>query len=270
MQINREIVKKELDKFISKLFLLPEVICVKIRDVVIQKNVERMDKLQEAMDKSYHDCYSDVDLSIVVKFSSGEIITPTEYMKNMERFGINTDDCLGFCFVEENNMYRIIFKNGMRYDFGFEFEYDDKAEVITFSEKEDEYSNPDWSIENVNRFWFVQIQALGKLYRKDFLISNHLANMNLNETLVQQMVLRDIEHGTNHHRYGYEEELAYIKNKYKCPIKTQNDCFNMIADKIYCAALTYDELTLLFYPEHKTRFSDFMEIWKCYEQNSIE
>ena len=42
-------------------------------------------------------------------------------MKRIERFGINTDKCLGFCFVEENNMYRIIFKNGMRYDFGFEF-----------------------------------------------------------------------------------------------------------------------------------------------------
>ena len=25
-----------------------------------------MDKLEEAMDKSYHDCYSDVDLSVVV------------------------------------------------------------------------------------------------------------------------------------------------------------------------------------------------------------
>ena len=126
----------------------------------------------------------------------------------------------------------------------------DTAEIITLQTEEDELNNPNWSIENVNRFWFVQIQALGKLYRKDFLISNHLANMNLNETLVQQMVLRDMEHGTNHHRYGYEEQIAYMSNRNKCPIKTENDYFNIIADKIYCAALTYDELTLLFYPEY--------------------
>lgn len=266
MEINREIIKRELDNFINNIFLLPEINCVKIRDVVIKKGEKRTDKLEEAMDKSYHDCYSDVDLSIVINISSKDVIGPKEYMKRIERFGINTDKCLGFCFVEENNMYRIIFKNGMRYDFGFEFEYNDNAEFIIFQPREDEYSNPDWSIENVNRFWFVQIQALGKLYRKDFLISNHLANMNLNETLVQQMVLRDMEYGTNHHRYGYEEQIAYMGNKCKCPIKTGNDYFNIIADKIYSAALTYDELTLLFYPEYKSRCSDFMEIWKCYEK----
>ena len=50
----------------------------------------------------------------------------------------------------------------------------------------------------------------------------------------------------------------------------KNDYFNIIADKIYCAALTYDELTQLFYPEYKTRCSDFMEIWKCYEHGKME
>ena len=265
MEISREIIKRELDNFINEIFLLPEINCVKIRDVVIRKGARSEKELEEAMDKSYHDCYSDVDLSVVVNISSKDTISPAEYMKHAARFGITTDKCLGFCFVEENSMYRIILINGMRYDFGFEFEYNDTAEFITLQTEEDELNNPNWSIENVNRFWFVQIQALGKLYRKDFLISNHLANMNLNETLVQQMVLRDMEHGTNHHRYGYEEQIAYMSNRNKCPIKTENDYFNIIADIIYCAALTYDELTLLFYPEYKTRCSSFMEIWKCYE-----
>ena len=52
--------------------------------------------------------------------------------------------------------------------------------------------------------------------------------MNLNETLVQQMVLRDMEYGTNHHRYGCEEPIAYMSNKHMCPIKTENDYFNII------------------------------------------
>ena len=35
------------------------------------------------------------------------------------------------------------------------------------------------------------------------------------------------------------------------------------------SVLTYDELTQLFYPEYKTRCSDFLEIWKCYEHGKM-
>lgn len=41
MQINKDIVAEELDKFIGNIFFLPEVICVKIRDVSIYKNETR-------------------------------------------------------------------------------------------------------------------------------------------------------------------------------------------------------------------------------------
>lgn len=44
-----------------------------------------------------------------------------------------------------------------------------------------------------------------------------------------------------------------------------DDIFGLVEDKLYCTALTYDELTLLFYPEYKTRSPDFIKIWKCYE-----
>ena len=133
MKINQETVITELDQFINCIFGLPEVDCVKIRDVIIPKDEPREVKLQDAMGKSYHDCYSDVDLSVVVRISPNDTITEAEYMRRIDRFGVNSDRCLGFCFVAENNMYRIIFKNGMRYDFGFEFEYDDNAEFIHYS-----------------------------------------------------------------------------------------------------------------------------------------
>ena len=154
MEISREIIKRELDNFINEIFLLPEINCVKIRDVVIRKGARSEKELEEAMNKSYHDCYSDVDLSVVVNISSKDTISPAEYMKHAARFGITTDKCLGFCFVEENSMYRIILKNGMRYDFGFEFEYNDTAEFITLQTEEDEFNNPNWSIENLNGFLF--------------------------------------------------------------------------------------------------------------------
>ena len=246
VQINREIVAIELDKLIETIFQLPEVNAVKVRDVVMEKGEDRSAKLQDAMEKSYHDWCSDVDLAVLVKFSTKETVTESEYMERIDRFGIGEENCLGFCFVDGNNMYRIIMKNGMRYDFGFEFCYDENAETVSLGEKEDAYNHLNWSRDNVNRFWFVQIQALGKLYRKDFLIGSHLANMNLNETLVQQMVLRDMKYGTNHHCYGYEEELTYLKYQGECPVKSGNDTFDLIADKLYAAALAYDELTKAF------------------------
>ena len=91
---------------------------------------------------------------------------------------------------------------GGRYDFGFDFEYDGDAELSLEEHRTYMAENANWPIDNVNRFWFVQIQALAKLYRRDYLISSHLANVNCNETLVMQMVMRDLERGTTHHRYG--------------------------------------------------------------------
>ncbi|MBP3475344.1 MAG: hypothetical protein J6K48_03370 [Lachnospiraceae bacterium] len=266
MQINKETMTLELDKLVGTIFALPEIVYVKVRDVIIENNSDRCEKIQEAIAQSYHDCYSDIDLSVLVRLNPKDAITPAAYMERIDRFGISTGNCLGLMFVNENNMYRIILKNGMRYDFGFDFEFDNSADFIYMLPKEEEYNNPNWPIDNVNRFWFVQIQALGKLYRNDFLIGDHLANLNINETLVQQMVLRDMKYGTNHHRYGYEEELAYWENRHKCPIKTENEGFRMIADKLYCAALTYDSLTKAFYPEYEARSSVFFDIWKAYEE----
>lgn len=76
MLINRELVQKELNGFIGNIFRLPEVAYVKIRDAIIKKSEVRDEKLQKAMDKSYHDCYSDVDLSIMVKISPKLLLRP--------------------------------------------------------------------------------------------------------------------------------------------------------------------------------------------------
>lgn len=92
--------------------------------------------------------------------------------------------------MPENKMYRMIFRDGMRYDFGFEFEYADHLKLDLGKQPDADEENDHWPTDNTNRFRFIQIQALGKLYRKDYLISSHLANMNCNETLVMQMVLR--------------------------------------------------------------------------------
>ena len=130
-----------------------------------------------------------------------------------------------------------------------------------------EKENANWPLDNINRFWFIQIQALGKLYRKDHLISSHLANMNCNDTLVMQMVMRDLQYGTSHHRYGYAEELEYVKELGKNPYKHNDMTFNMIANHLYAAALAYDRLAKHFYPECQGRSEEFFAIWDWYESS---
>ena len=136
--------------------------------------------------------------------------TPNRSIRRMYSSGVTDETALGWMFVPENAMYRIIFRSGMRYDFGFEFCFEDGV-TVDLGTAPAYAENANWPLENIRRFWFVQIQALAKLYRKDYLISAHLANMNCNEILVMQMVLRDLKYGTNHHRYGYAEEAEYVK-----------------------------------------------------------
>lgn len=270
IEINKDIIYQELLKRIEKIFALPETYGVKIKDISIEKSYAKKDickLIKQAVEISYHDVLSDIDMSVVIKLSSGADITEEQYMKMIDRYGITSDCYLGLAYIPENKMYRIIMQNGMRYDLGFEFIYDENTnDIITMSYTKAKGNNEKWTLENVDRFWFVQIQALAKLYRNDFLIADHLANINISETLVQQMVLRDIKYGTNFHRYGYKEELEYLKAyEIECPYKRDNDIFNRIAAKIYAASMAYDKLTLHFYSEYKGRKEILFDIWKCYD-----
>ena len=251
-------------KYLEEIFGLPEIVSAGVRDIVIEReNVT--DAGKRAFEIGYHDCYSDIDLSVKVRLPKDSTITPEDYMKRIDRFGVNTDTALGWFFVPDNQMYRIIFKNGIRYDFGFTFEYTGDVELQFENRQVQEEENPNWSIDNINRFWFVQVQALGKLYRRDYLISSHLANMNCNDTLVLQMILRDMKYGTNHHRYGYAEELEYTKDLGEVPFKRDDPTFNRIADHLYAAALAYDRLLKRFYPNYRNRSEEFFTIWEKYD-----
>ena len=267
IQLDKAFIELSLMGYIDNLLALPEIEGVRLCDIVIQNNEQKQVNIKEALSKSYHDCYSDSDISIIVNLPTNSKITPLEYMKYHSRFGITPDKYLGFIQTVDSKIYRIIFKDGTRYDFGFEFRYGDLFEDIELQREPERYSNPKWPIEKVDEFWFIMIQALGKLYRKDYLISSHLANVNINETLVQQMILRDIEHGTNHHRYGYSEELVYCKYESQNKYITGDNTFDMISNRLYAAALAYDELTKQFYPEYETRSEILFDIWECYEEH---
>lgn len=270
IQLDREYVEVSFLRYIDDLLRLPEIEGVKLCDIVIQNNEQKEANVKEALNRSYHDCYSDSDINIIVNLPTNSKVTPLEYRKYPSRFGITPDNYLGFLKTGDSGIYRIAFKDGTRYDFGFEFRYDDSSQDVELQAEPKRYSNPNWSIEKVDEFWFIMIQALGKLYRRDYLISSHLANMNINETLVQQMVLRDIEYGTNHHRYGYSEKLMHRKYEGQNKFVTGDETFDMIADRLYAAALAYDELTKEFYPEYEARSEALFDIWQCYHENLNE
>lgn len=263
ISLSKESMESLFLQYLGEIFEHSEVCSACVKDVTISR--ETMSEAgKKAFEACFHDLYSDIDISVTVVLPKNGSITPEEYMKRIDRFGVTSDTALGWMFVPVNHVCRIIFKNGMRYDFIFEFEYADDVE-IELGETKLQADNPDWPSDNINRFWFTQIQALGKLYRRDYLISSHLANMNCNDTLVMQMIMRDQEKGTSHHRYGSSEELEYVKELGKAPYMSEDPAFNRIADHIYAAALSYDRLAKYFYPDYQDRSGDFFAIWDWYE-----
>ena len=264
INLTKEKMEELFLQYLKEIFVHPEVISCCVKGVVISREtLESAGK--KAFDASFHDLYSDVDISVKVCLPEDGSVKPEEYAKRIDRFGVTEDTALGWMHIPENGVNRIIFYNGMRYDLLFEFEYADGVSPDLKDLKSPVEDNKDWPVDNINRFWFIQIQALGKLYRKDHLISAHLANVNCNETLVMQMIMRDQQYGTNHHRYGYSEELEYVKDLGKVPYGSDDPVFNRIADKLYAAALSYDRLVKHFYPKYQDRSGAFFDIWNWYE-----
>ena len=168
ISLTRQQMENEFASFCEELFRLPEIESIKARSVTVRRENLR-ETAKEAVAIGYHDCFSDIDMGIRVCLPEDGSVTPEEYMRRIDRFGVTDETALGWMFVPENAMYRIIFRNGMRYDFGFEFTYADGASM-ELGEAPAYTENANWPLENIRRFWFVQIQALAKLYRRDYLI----------------------------------------------------------------------------------------------------
>ena len=135
LRLSRELMESAFEKYLEAVFELPEIISASVKDITINReNTEDVGK--RAFEAGFHDCYSDIDLLVKVCLPSDGSITPDTYMKRIDRFGVNRATALGWCFVPENKMYRIIFRNGMRYDFGFDFEYDENVNMNLGKQKD--------------------------------------------------------------------------------------------------------------------------------------
>ncbi len=267
VRLTKERMKEAFLRYLDDIFELPEIISGCVKEINITRENKNMTAGQ-AFEAGFHDIYSDTDMSVKVRLPKDGSVTPEDYMKRMDRFGVTDDRALGWMFVPVDHVCRVIFKNGMRYDLIFEFEYDGEDRLV-LEPYAGEEENGNWPSENINRFWFIQIQALGKLYRRDYLISAHLANMNCNDTLVMQMIMRDLEYKTSHHRYGHSEQLEYVKELGKMSYGTGDQTFDQIADRLYAAAKAYDRLVKAFYPGYQDRSGDFFAIWDSYASGAV-
>lgn len=277
--IDKQTMCQDLERMLSCIDALPEVVNVIIRNIEITSMGEKA-KIRHALEASYHDRFSDVDIHIYAKLHPENCEETFVYYQHPERLGLSRDNYLGMMLGGQHDtpVLRLVMKNGIRYDLDFHLIKDLSATILQFpqeelTEKREGRFWPDWDLKKADAFWFIQIQALGKLYRGDYLIADHLANMQINETLAAQMVMRDDQYGTNIHRYGYFEELDYqkvresegnfseIMESYPAKDKT----FQMIADKLYAAAISYDRLVKHLNPKYELRSSNYFDIWQAYD-----
>ena len=110
--LSKENMEEAFLKYLEELFSLPEIVNAKVRDIVIHRDTMK-DDARRAFEAGYHDCYSDIDLSVKVCLPMDGSITAEDYIKRIERFGVTENTALGWCYIPENRMYRMIFKNGM-------------------------------------------------------------------------------------------------------------------------------------------------------------
>ena len=267
MIITKEAMLQDFERFLGVIFALPETVSVQSQGITLERELRPQALREQAraiVQRSYHDLLSDLDLKVTVRLSPGDPAGPDGYMGLTARYGLTDDACLGIARIPENRTLRVVKRNGMRYDLGFEFVLDPAAGFVA-AQAAGRAPTPDEAA--ADRFWFVQIQALGKLYRGDYLISDHLAHVNLNETLVLQMRQRDARYGANHHRYGHREALDYLSHLEKaCPYRGEDAAFSRIAHKLYAAALSYDALAGKVHAAYQARGDLFLSIWADYEQ----
>jgi hypothetical protein len=278
MNINKEIMEQEAKIFISTLFTLPEVEKLQIKDVFIL-SVDDNENLMKGLNQCYHDKYSDVDINVYLKLHPADFEAETPiYRKHFSRLELQ-DKIFGIAFQERvynKEGMRICLKTGVRIDFTCFCRSDELAPLLTQSPLPlVEHTGVDknsttlakWNLEKADWFWFVAIQALGKLMRKDYLISSHLAHTLLMEGLVVQMLIRDNKYNTNFHRYGYEEKLEYLQvdvidsKEFKLP---EDATHNHIVDLLYKAVISYDNLVPLLNPKYICRSDIFFDIWRSY------
>lgn len=275
IEINKETMKEEIRQRLISIFSLPETKFVIIKKLYIPKTTDHEtleDLSTEAASRCFHDFVSDIDIHVHAGLPPENAADPEAYLSRIDRFGFDGNSCLGKVFLKESSMYRIIQKNGMRYDFIFDLTEDPHTEKLLLSPdvKESDYPSVKlWPAENIDRFWFEAGYALTRLYRDHYLQADQQANLLLNETLLLQstpVYAADI----SFRRRGSQDVPAYsLVNRHNCPYQTEIPGFSAISEKIYAAAVTYDRLITQRTSTYPKQSRNLFAIWDYYHKNYL-
>lgn len=101
MEISKATIKQELVRILKKVFQLPEVDKVVIRDIEIFASDEN-DKIDDSIDECYHDVLSDIDVGIHVTLHPADLGNGHGYHSNPERIGLTRECYLGLAYSDGN------------------------------------------------------------------------------------------------------------------------------------------------------------------------
>lgn len=261
MIINKETIKCGMVSFLDKLFALPEVEAIQVKGIKINSAFDS-ESIEKAINASYHDVLSDIDFSIEVSLSPEDFSSKEPvYRKHFSRLGIDKD-VFGVLFQERDSegteVHRLCLKNGFRSDLIFHSRCEKEMAPLPESGEEAQSQR--------DSFWFLAIQTLGKLLRRDYLIADHISHMLLMEGLVLQMEERDRSHETNFHRYGYAENIEYqnVSLEGYGRFLTGDKGFCHTAENLIRAVVSYDTLCVRENPQYTPKQDVFFEIWEAY------
>lgn len=228
--------------------------------------------LDAAVAHSWHDVLSDLDVKLELCVSPADAPAYAT-AAGVGLLGFGRAQLLGLQLggTADAPLYRMACRDGMRFDIGLRLTLDADCAVQGVKpvcEPERRIEGRYWpclTAAHADAFWFVQVQALGKLLRGDYLIAAHLANCQVNETLVMQMRQRDDATGTNVHRYGGRERLAYMDGALPDFVVPHDATEAAIARQLCAAAAAYDALMPQLSEGYAPRADVFYELWRCYQ-----
>lgn len=267
--IGREDMRRALMRLVERVEALPEFAGITVDEVELGSADEA--RIDAAVEHCRHDALSDIDARIRLALGPADIAA---YLTaaGARRLGFAREDVLGLTISpgEGEALYRIALRSGMRLDLKLELIADAARPALGLRPARDEPVRDEGRIwprptaGDIDGFWFVQVQALGKLLRGDYLIADHLTNCQVNETLVMQMRMRDDAAGTCVHRYGGRERLAW--REAEVPAFCAADAAAQgIGRRLAAAAAAFDELTGALCPDYRPRAEAFFALWRAYE-----
>lgn len=270
MRIDRAAMRSALAGLMRRAEALPEFVEASVRG----RRISARDSaaLDAAVELSWHDALSDLDVKLKLRVAPEDApayATPA----GAARLGFERGELLGLQLggAPDAPLYRIARRDGMRFDLALSLCVDAECRALGLEPEREPERRLDgrfWPClgrAHADEFWFVQVQALGKLLRGDYLIAAHLANCQINETLVMQMRLRDDAAGVNVHRYGGRERPAHLDAAQPGFIAARDDVERAIVRRLCAAAGAYDALMPRLSERYEPRSAAFYELWRSYQ-----